>query len=251
MEQNKNRIGFLSGSTLKIIACVLMAIDHIGLELLGDYLPFRIIGRLAFPIFAFFIAEGCKYTKNKLKRFQLIFTIGAIYMAFYYFFLGSLYCNIFMTFSVSILLIYLIDYLKKQIFIHKSLWKSLLVALSLILALSSAYLLSKIFTFEYGFWGMIVPVCVSLVDFHNISAPKIFKALDNHAVRLILLTLALIPLSIFGNLRDIQYFCLFSLIPMLFYNGKEGNKKLKFSFYIFYPVHLIIIELIAFLINYF
>ena len=227
-----------------------MTFDHVGLEILDDFLPFRIIGRLAFPIFAFFIAEGCKYTKNKIKRFQIIFTIGAIYMAFYYFLYESLYCNIFMTFSVSIALIYLIDYLKRQIFIKKSLSRSLFVTCCLALAIASAYFLSVLVTFEYGFWGIMLPVTVSLFDFHNIPVPQKIKVLDSHVSRMILFGVGLIPLSIFGKLRNIQFFCLLALIPMLFYSGREGNKKLKFSFYIFYPVHLIIIELIAMIINY-
>jgi hypothetical protein len=60
-----NPIGFLSGSTIKIIACILMAIDHIGYHLFPNLIILRIIGRLSMPLFAFFIAEGCYYTKNK------------------------------------------------------------------------------------------------------------------------------------------------------------------------------------------
>ena len=66
-----NPIGFLSGSTIKIIACILMAIDHIGYHLYPEITILRIIGRLSMPLFAFFIAEGCYYTKNKLKHFLL------------------------------------------------------------------------------------------------------------------------------------------------------------------------------------
>ena len=40
---------------------------HIGLIIFPHVMILRIIGRIAFPIFAFFIAEGCKHTKNKLR----------------------------------------------------------------------------------------------------------------------------------------------------------------------------------------
>ena len=57
----------LSGNALKIIAAITMFIDHMGLMLFPKTLIFRYIGRLAFPIFAFMIAEGCRYTRNRLR----------------------------------------------------------------------------------------------------------------------------------------------------------------------------------------
>ena len=58
---------FLTGNALKILAALFMTIDHIGVMLFPRVLVLRIIGRLALPIFAFMIAEGCKYTRNKKK----------------------------------------------------------------------------------------------------------------------------------------------------------------------------------------
>lgn len=50
--------GFLSGNALKIIACVTMLIDHIGMMFFPDVVVWRIIGRLSMPLFAFTFAEG-------------------------------------------------------------------------------------------------------------------------------------------------------------------------------------------------
>ena len=60
---------FLTGNALKILAAIFMTIDHIGVMLFPRMLILRIIGRLALPVFAFMIAEGCKYTRNKKKYF--------------------------------------------------------------------------------------------------------------------------------------------------------------------------------------
>ena len=119
MVSQYNKIGLFPGSTLKILACILMAIDHMGLVLFPNLIIFRIIGRLAFPIFAFFIAEGCRYTRNKTKRFLMLFVIGAAFMVFYYFYNGQVYGNIFMTFSVSVLLIYLLEWCKNKSFLRQ------------------------------------------------------------------------------------------------------------------------------------
>lgn len=250
IENSYNKNGFLSGSTLKIIACVLMAIDHIGLELLNDYLLFRIIGRLAFPLFAFFIAEGCRYTKNKVKRFLTLFAIGALFGVFYFFYGGQIYGNIFMTFSVSVLYIYLLEWSKKQLFCSESLINKVGAVLIFLIALACGYFVFEIVHFEYGFCGMLVPVFTSLFDFKNIPVSDTLKHLDTHWLRIISFTLGLIPLCIWGRMTGIQFFCLISVLFVLFYNGKVGNKKLKYAFYFFYPVHLVIIEGIALLINY-
>ena len=63
-----------------------MAFDHIGVALFPKVAILRYIGRLAFPIFAFMIAEGAKYTRNKVKYFLMIFIIGVICQVFNYFF---------------------------------------------------------------------------------------------------------------------------------------------------------------------
>ena len=66
MARDKGIFG-LSGNALKIIGAITMLIDHMGVVLFPGIAILRIIGRISFPIFAFMIAEGCRYTKNKLK----------------------------------------------------------------------------------------------------------------------------------------------------------------------------------------
>ena len=68
----------LSGNTLKIVAAVSMLLDHIGVVFFPHVAVFRILGRLALPIFAFMIAEGCRYTKNRLRYFLTIFGLGVL-----------------------------------------------------------------------------------------------------------------------------------------------------------------------------
>ncbi|MGN0477358.1 MAG: TraX family protein, partial [Ruminococcus sp.] len=102
--------GFISGNALKLFALLCMTIDHIGTHILNDYTPFRIIGRLAFPIFAYMIAEGCKYTHNKLKYFLTIFIEGVILQVFIFLLSDSTHMNVLITFSISIGIIYVVDY---------------------------------------------------------------------------------------------------------------------------------------------
>ena len=56
-----------TNNQLKIIAVASMLLDHVGTELFPQVTLLRIIGRLAFPVFSFMIAEGCFYTIDKKK----------------------------------------------------------------------------------------------------------------------------------------------------------------------------------------
>ena len=67
----------LSQEWLKIIACVIMLIDHIGAVLLPQYIWLRYIGRIAFPIYCFLLAEGVHYTKNP-QKYGLRLAAGAL-----------------------------------------------------------------------------------------------------------------------------------------------------------------------------
>jgi len=245
-----NKAGFLSGSTLKIIACVFMAIDHVGLTFFPNSDIFRILGRLAFPIFAFLIAEGSRYSKHKLRRFSLIFLIGLVFFAFYYLYDGMMYGNIFLTFSVSIFLDNLLYICKKNAFCNPNkIYPALLFILFIIVTIATYYFFTLIH-FEYRFCGMLLPVIINLTNFRGIDVPESFNKMDSHTVRIILAFIGMILLSVNGNLGAIQFYCLIAIIPLAFYNGEVGCKKMKYAFYIFYPAHLIIIEGIAMLLPY-
>lgn len=83
---------------LKIIAFISMALDHVGLFLLANYAStttayevgsiFRIVGRLAFPLFAFFLSEGLTHSKNRkeyvLRLFYMWLAIAIVEAALYF-----------------------------------------------------------------------------------------------------------------------------------------------------------------------
>ena len=53
--------------------------------------------------------------------------------------------------------------------------------------------------------------------------------------------LVLLSLSMMQTL-PYQWFCLVALVPLWFYNGERGKLNLKYLFYIFYPLHLVVLE---------
>lgn len=55
----------MTGFHLKLIALTTMFIDHIGAVFFPQVTLLRVIGRISFPLYAFLIAEGCRYTRNR------------------------------------------------------------------------------------------------------------------------------------------------------------------------------------------
>ena len=242
-----NRLGILSGSTIKIIACISMLIDHIG-YMFFPYEPiFRIIGRLAFPLFAFFIAEGSYYTKKPLRRILLLLALAIVFLVSYYIVDKTIYLNAFISFAISALCIYILNKGKEWAFKDNDYLPKLLLTLFIVGAiLVPVYHLYQIYRVDYKFAGVLLPILVSLVYFKKYNAPRYLKVLDNYYIRMILYSIGLALLIKNGSL-ECQHYCILSIIPLLFYNGKPGIKKLKWGFYLFYPLHLVILYAIYYL----
>lgn len=213
----------LTGNQLKIIALVAMTIDHIGVQLLPQVTLLRIIGRLAFPIFAYMIAEGCQYTHHRKKYFLSMSGLALICQLVYFFAMGSLYMCVLVTFSLSILLVYAIDFGRTRGGIA---WAVPAAVFAGICALTLLDLFPGTdFAIDYGIWGVLLPVFVYLGTSRKDKAA--------------LLSAALILLN--RSIGGIQWFSLLALIPLCFYNGLRGRTSMKHLFYIYYPVHLVLI----------
>ena len=139
----------LTKNQLKILAMVCMTIDHIGAAFFPQAVWLRVIGRLAFPLFSYCIAEGCRYTRNKAHYFGSVFACGAVcVIAFLPF--GSFYCNALITLSLSILLLYGVEAWKSSGKLH---FLALTAALAAVF-----YLLCRTVPIDYGCAGELLPL---------------------------------------------------------------------------------------------
>lgn len=229
----ENRFGILNGNHLKLIAAFTMLLDHAGILLFPRVQLFRILGRLAYPIFAFMIAEGCRYTRHKWRYFLMVFGLGAGCQLVYYFASGDTYLNILLTFSCSILLIYALQAMHRaENWKKEFLWSVIFAA-----GVAAALALDRFLTIDYGFWGIMVPVLVSFA--HVRKSPR--------WAEVVLLGLGLVLLG--ADLKGIQHYALMSIPLLVLYNGQRGKVNMKYFFYIFYPVHLAVLQGIAWLVR--
>ncbi|MBO5179863.1 MAG: conjugal transfer protein TraX [Clostridia bacterium] len=206
----------MSSFALKIFAIIFMFIDHIGYVFFPAQNLFRIIGRLAFPIFSFQIGIGFKHTKNKEKHILLLL-LFAIFSQIPFFLMCNLHAisytlNILFTFIFALIIIYCNDNIKSY-FIR--------IPLIVILILLTFYI--KV---DYGILGILLTVFLYYFS-------------HNKYVTFIILTSFVILHYIINN-SILQLYSLFSIIFIWLFNGQKGM-DVKWLFYIFYPLHMLLI----------
>lgn len=228
----------LTGNALKLIAAAAMLLDHIGALLLPQMRILRVIGRLAFPIYAFMVAEGCRYTRSRLRYFLSIFLLGAVCQLVYRMVGGGGPMNILITFSLSIPVIYALQLLKECLH-ARSVRKSLLAALLFTVSVVAVYYVNRKIAVDYGFWGCMVSVAASLFQYRG-EPSGIWKRLDRRALHVTMLGMGLLLQAVHSS--PIQLYALLALPLLLLYSGRRGSRRLKYFFYIFYPAHLVILQ---------
>ena len=234
----------MSSFVLKIIAAVSMFIDHTGLLLFPKYPIFRIIGRLAFPIYAYCIAEGFRYTHSRMRYFLRIFGLGLICQIVYTIADHELYLGVLITFSFSIIVMAAMECVKSAVRGEKSALAgmterltghelsnqadrmlSTTVCCTIIILL---FLLTTRVTVDYGFFGIMLPVCANLFE--------------EKGQRLVMFSACLLALCIDVTPSfAVQYWSLLTIPLIAAYNGEPGKYRMKYFFYIFYPAHLVLL----------
>ena len=197
---------------LKIFAMVTMLIDHTGAILFPNLIIFRMIGRLAFPIYCFLLVEGYSHTSN-LKKYMIRLLLFAFIsempfdLAFHNtrFYLN--YQNVFFTLFIGLLAVHCYNFFKEN-------------KLKQISSIVLLCLISELIMCDYGIIGVLMILGFYIFK-NNKKSLVIFEAI---------LTLP-IPL---------EPIALLSFIPIFSYNKKRGY-TIKYLFYSFYPLHLFIL----------
>ena len=237
----------INNNTLKIIAMILMLLDHLWGTIIPGNQWMTLIGRMAFPIFAFLIVEGFFHTSDLKKYMKRLFIFGLISeIPFNLIYTGSIifpfHQNVMFTLLLGLLIINEIDKLKN----NKEIKKKIIPISKIFLFL----IISIIGFVDYGVTGVL-----TIVVFYLFRGFKL--AWIGQLISLILLYIVFFEgQSVILNIFNYEYFLplqsigVLSLIFIWLYNGEKGknNKLIKYLFYSFYPVHMLVIYLIYYFI---
>ena len=221
----------LDRNQLKYIAIITMIMDHIAFLFISPfstmYNVFRTLGKITAPIMCFFLAEGYNYTSSKTKYGirLLIFAIISQF-AFSLTFYNKLFTfNFNMIFTLLLSFIVLLSYEKIR---------NKLIKYIVIIAL---VLFSNFFD-----WGIFAPLWV--LAFYLFRGKISRQAISYYIITSIVIIVKCVIINNYSWSNMLIQFGLFLFIPILYlYNGKKGNSNRfnKWFFYIFYPLHLIIL----------
>lgn len=225
----------VTGLKLKIVACITMCIDHIGAVILEKYIPisksietlniaFRLIGRMSFPIYCFLLVEGFKYTSNKQKyifRIALFALVSEIPydLAFYGRVIDWTGQNVFFTLGLGLLTLYILEAIT-----HSNISSLIRLICCSFTILFAGVLNALLLHGSYGFFGICTIAAAYLIR----------KKEDAYMAECAILLL----------MSYSEATSLLALPLIHIYNGERG-KSLKWTFYIFYPAHLLILTIIS------
>lgn len=215
----------LTGNQLKLLAMITMTCDHVGLQLFPQLRWLRILGRLALPIYAYMIAEGCRHTRSRKQYLLRLASMAALCQSVYFVFMGSLYMCILVTFSLSVVLICAADHVRSG-----GSWGVLGTATAGVFFLCTVLpdlLPGTDYAIDYGLMGVLLPVLIYEAGTKGLAAGLVLLALQTG-----------------GS----QWFSLAALPLLLLYNGQRGKANMGKLFYWYYPVHLAVIYGISLLL---
>lgn len=221
------KIQRLNSTALKLIAALFMVIDHMGYMFFPRVIWIRKVGRISFPIFAFFIAEGFFHTKDR-RRYLLRMLLFAVIseLPFDLAFFGKWYWkyqNVMFSFALAILALMIFEKCREN-----GKWWGFALGL---LGIAGCAWVSVLLKTDYSYYAVIL-VAVFYV-FRGAG-----RACSNGAALLF---------QVLDHPHDVQTWSILSFIPLMLYNGEKG-RGLKWLFYVFYPGHLLLMYAIRMLL---
>ena len=263
----------MNAQRLKLLAILSMTIDHLGVvfnilhryEVAGaefvrymtdDYWQMRVVGRLAFPIFCFLIAEGCTHTKDIKKyigRLAVFAIISQIpYNVFWSMGIGiddinGLFSftqgNVLVTLTLGAVAVFLYGKLF-EVDKNKVFYKVLYV-----IGIIASFLAVILLRGEYDLCGLSIILLVYIFRIKNDSNldSRVFGAKYMQVLCCTLMTLTYYLLILHGSWYEVIG-AVSSVLPLLLYNGQPGNRKWKWAFYIYYPAHMLLLSILMFVV---
>ena len=211
----------MSNNQLKMLACCLMAVDHAALIFLPKesaiYWAMRLVGRIAFPIFLFCLTEGFLHTRSRKKQSFLLFIFacvseGPFDIAFGYRWEQQ---NVLWTLLICYLMIWGIE-----LFAARLPFQIAIVIMACLVAYFTRV--------DYRMAGILA----CLLGYLGRRDKRVAGSL--------------IPIPLLAQGSAVSVGTLLSTGILWLYSGKRGAVKMKYFFYVFYPMHLLLLAAIKY-----
>lgn len=229
----KTNKGFLSASVIKLIAIASMIIDH-GSIVLTNSTPVwpRVVGRIAFPLFAFLLAQGVRHTRSKGKYLlRMLFFAFLSEIPFDWVLYGELLRfdkqNVYFTLFLGLCSAMILQTLLERRLGFLGVFSTVLFSMAALFLKS-----------DYGFMGVVVITLMYLFDTVKGSARNAGLACS------CVMTCFTVSYPFSVSFNPLQIFSVAAIIPIALYSGKRGFKMNKYVFYLVYPIHLLVLLLI-------
>lgn len=236
--------GGLNADRLRLLACLLMLLDHIWATVApGNPLWMTCAGRLAFPIFAFQVAEGCRHTSDagryakRLLAFALLSELPFDLMVSGSWFF-PFHQNVLFTLLLGLWAIRALDGMKQAAYAPRA-------CLRAAAALAAALVLALLGFVDYGPLGVLTVVVFHV--FRGFPMAQVGRLAALMLINLFAFEGMTLPLTLAGLRLEfpLQGFAVLALIPIWLYNGQRGGggRGRQLAFYAFYPVHMLVLGL--------
>lgn len=235
----------LNGNQLKLIAVLSMGLDHIGLTLYNGvmggtldpvaeypvlsvvYVLLRMLGRIAFPIFTYLVVEGFCHTRSRKKYILRIGLFALISEIPFNLFLAERlfypeYQNVFFTLFIGLCMMAAMEAIRRRLFGEAG----MLLQLAVVIA---ACALAWVLRTDYQFYGIML-----IAIFYWFRGNPKWQCLLGFVWQMNCELSWMFRLGL-----------LVSFLLLYLYNGERGKRKFGYFFYLFYPVHLLVLSWIC------
>ncbi|MBW7458077.1 TraX family protein [Paenibacillus sepulcri] len=207
---------------MQLIAMVTMLIDHLGVTFFKDLTILRVIGRIAFPIYAYCIVLGYKRTSNMKLYMRRLFWIALISQLPFTFALGTVGVNAAGTLLVCLVVLYGIENWRKSIWIPAAI---------------AAAVVMEALDFDYGAYGLLLVLIYTYTTSH-------FMVLGHFGLNILFIILKSWVLELFSIFSTV----FIAYWPEIF-RQMERRRMPKWLWRSFYPAHLALLAVLELIIG--
>jgi len=236
----------MSSFVIKLIAIITMTMDHYNDAVIGHFTFLSVFGRIAFPLFCFQLVVGYSKTSNVWKYMLRMMLFAVVSALPHYIFVNvsnfEFAPNVMFTLSLGLIAMYIFD---KQI--DKPYGDIIKV-----LVIAGICIMSSLIKCEYEIWGVLLILFIHMFyPFNNEINFFGNKLKINKEMNIALFLTGIIIFSVvkyiylwnITTILNVASLTIATVIPaiiMLLFNGKRGP-ALKYAFYIYYPIHFLIL----------